>query len=187
MFNETQKEYLINYIIFKDYDIKIIDNNDYITLKKINKNILIDILYLLNSKINIIRDNIVNVNTTRTSDGGPFIRNYLKITKENGIEILKDASPVRLVYNPTHPDAMLSGINEGYVRFPNVDLITEYYDLIETIKLYNGIVDYIKFNYKQIAIEKINIMTIDEVEYNIRIEKLVELLLKFSLENSMKK
>jgi flagellar basal-body rod protein FlgC len=182
MFNETQKEYLMNYILFKDYGVKIIDNNDYITLEKINKNILIDILHLLNLKIDVIKDNIENVDTTRTVDGGPFFRNYLKITRENGIEILKDSSPLRLVYDPTHPDA----IREGYVQFSNVHLITEYYDLIETIRLYNSIVDYIKFNYKEIAIGKINIMTIDEIKYNNRIEELLELILRFSFEDSIK-
>ena len=185
IFNENQKEYLVNYILFKNYNIKLIDNNDYLTLKKINEKMLIDILYTLNLRIDIIKNNIVNANTTRTVEGGPFIRDYLKITAENGIEILKDSSPIKLVYDPTHPDAILNGANEGYVQLPNIDLVTEYYELIETVKLYNSIVDYIKINFKQIAIEKINIAAIDEIEYNISIEKLLRLLLEFSLENKI--
>jgi flagellar basal-body rod protein FlgC len=166
IYNEAQKEYLNDYILFKNYGIKVIDNDNYITLKKINKDILMEVLYLLDLKIDIIENSIVNVNTTRTNDGGPFIRNYLSITTENGIEILKDLSSTRLVYDPTHPDAIFNGENKGYVQFSNVDLRIEYNDLIETIRLYNGIVDYIKNNYKQTAIGKINIMRIGGIENN---------------------
>jgi hypothetical protein len=59
IYNEAQKEYLNNYILFKNYGIKVIDNGNYITLKKINKNILMEILYLLDLKIDIIENNIV--------------------------------------------------------------------------------------------------------------------------------
>ena len=93
IFNEIQKEYLINYIIFRNYNIKIINNDNYLSLNKINDKILIDILSMLNLRIDLIRDNIVNVNTTRTANGELYIRNYLKITIENGMEILKDNSP----------------------------------------------------------------------------------------------
>lgn len=40
--------------------------------------------------------------------------------------IVRDTSPPRLVYNPTHPDAN----SEGYVAYPNVNIITEMVEMI---------------------------------------------------------
>jgi len=184
--NETQKELINNYIIYRKYNIKYIDNGNYITLKNINKNILIGIISMLNLKIELIKDNIVNRNTTRTAEGGPYLRKYLEITIENGMQILQDTTAVRLKYDPTHPDAIHDGENEGYVQYPEIDLIIEYNDLMETVQLYNSIVEYINNNYKQIAIVKVNMMTIDEIEHSDIIEKELKLLLEFLLENKIK-
>jgi flagellar basal-body rod protein FlgC len=181
--NEAQKELINNYIIYRKYNIKFIDNDNYITLKNINENILIDIISMLNLQIDIINDNINNIYTTRTENGGPFIRKYLKITKENGMEILQDTSAVRLQYNPTHPDAINDGENAGYVQYPEIDLIMEYYDLMKTVKLYNGIVEYINNNYKQTAVVKMDIMELDEKLHNNRVITALQLLLELSMEN----
>ncbi len=40
--------------------------------------------------------------------------------------IAKDATPPRMVYAPTHPDANA----EGYVAFPNVNVVTEMVEMI---------------------------------------------------------
>ncbi len=40
--------------------------------------------------------------------------------------IAKDATPPRLVYDPTHPDANA----EGYVAYPNVNIVTEMVEMI---------------------------------------------------------
>jgi len=166
IFDETQKNLIINYINYRKYKIKHIDNGNYITLKNINENILIEIISLLNLKMEIIEDNIVNRNTTRTIKGGPYLRQYLEITIENGMEILQDTSAVKLKYDPTHPDAIRDGEKEGYVQYPNIDLKKEYYDLMETVQLYNSMVEYIKNNYKQIAIVKVNMLKFNEIEHN---------------------
>jgi hypothetical protein len=39
LFNENQKELLKNYILIKKYDMKILDNDTYLTLNKINEKI----------------------------------------------------------------------------------------------------------------------------------------------------
>jgi flagellar basal-body rod protein FlgC len=184
--NGAQKEHLVNYILYRNFNVKITDNDDYITLNKINEKMLIGIITMLDLKIDIIKNNISNANTTRTTEEGPYIRKYLKISTENGMEVLKDDAPARWVYDPLHPDAVLNGAKAGYVQIPNVDLVTEYHDLIETAKLYNSIVDFIKNNYKNIVVEKINVNTIDEITHNINVEKGLQLLLKFSLENMKK-
>jgi flagellar basal-body rod protein FlgC len=184
IFNEAQKELINNYIIYRKYNVKYIDNGNYITLKNINENILIGIISMLNLKMELIKDNIVNRNTTRTAEGGPYLRNYLKITIENGMEILKDTSAVRLKYDPAHPDAIYNMENKGYVQYPEIDLIIEYNDLMETVQLYNSIVEYINNNYKQIAIVKVNMMTIDEITHNKTIKKELKLLLENKINNS---
>jgi flagellar basal body rod protein FlgC len=140
---------------------------------------LIEILEILHLKVLIIEDNISNANTTRTSEGGPYIRKYLSITIENGVELMNDIdNSERLVYDPSHPDAIRTGNKEGYVRFPNIDIIAEYMDLSETILLYNSIVGFIEKNYKNIIVEKMAVKPIDEIEHGLRIEKMMKLILE---------
>ncbi|MFC1537380.1 flagellar basal body rod protein FlgC [Gemmatimonadota bacterium] len=49
-------------------------------------------------------------------------------------EIVKDPSPPRLVYDPTHPDAN----EQGYVAKPNLNVITEMVDLISAARAYEA-------------------------------------------------
>ncbi|MDR3334833.1 MAG: flagellar basal body rod protein FlgC [Treponema sp.] len=110
----------------------------------------------------VIADNIANVSTTRTAEGGPYRRSrvimrprvegpywrspFLPEGMDNGpgkgvrvAEIQKDfAAKNRLVYDPTHPDAILSGPNEGYVEYPNVDIVTEMVDMISASRAYEA-------------------------------------------------
>ena len=48
-----------------------------------------------------------------------------------------DAQP-RLVYDPTHPDAIKSGPRAGYVEFPNVNIVNEMVDMIEASRSYEA-------------------------------------------------
>jgi flagellar basal-body rod protein FlgC len=113
-------------------------------------------------RIDVIADNMANVNTTRTAEGGPFRRSrvimrprvespywrspFLPDSMDNGIgrgvrvaEIQKDyASENPLRWDPTHPDAVKSGPREGYVELPNVDIVTEMVDLISASRSYEA-------------------------------------------------
>jgi len=113
-------------------------------------------------RLDVIADNMANVNTTRTTEGGPFKRSrvimrprvegpywrspFLPGTMDNGIgrgvrvvEVQKDRSTEpRYVYDPTHPDAILSGPREGYVEMPNVDVVTEMVDMISASRSYEA-------------------------------------------------
>ena len=113
-------------------------------------------------RLDVIADNMANVNTTRTTEGGPFKRSrvimrpmaegpywrspFLPDTLDNGIgkgvrvvEIQKDRSTEpRFVYDPEHPDAILSGPREGYVEMPNVDVVTEMVDMISASRSYEA-------------------------------------------------
>ncbi|MFC1585497.1 flagellar basal body rod protein FlgC [Fibrobacterota bacterium] len=48
--------------------------------------------------------------------------------------IIKDESPPRLVYDPTHPDAN----EEGYVAMPNVNVVQEMTDMITATRAYEA-------------------------------------------------
>jgi flagellar basal-body rod protein FlgC len=53
--------------------------------------------------------------------------------------IEKDYSTeMRLVYDPTHPDAIQSGENAGYVEYPNIDIVTEMTDMIAASRAYEA-------------------------------------------------
>ncbi|MDA8425815.1 MAG: flagellar basal body rod protein FlgC [Treponema sp.] len=109
----------------------------------------------------VIANNIANVSTTRTPEGGPFQRSRVILAPrvdqpfyrtpfvpgqlDDGagrgvrvVEIEKDTSPPRLVYDPTHPDAIKTGPKAGYVEMPNVNIVTEMVDLIAASRAYEA-------------------------------------------------
>ena len=53
-------------------------------------------------------------------------------------QIAKDTTQGRLVYDPTHPDAIQSGPNKGYVEYPNVNIVNEMVDLISASRAYEA-------------------------------------------------
>ncbi len=113
-------------------------------------------------RLDVISNNIANVDTTRTPEGGVFRRSrvifrmkndkpmwkgpYVPGHIDNGIgtgvkvdEIEKDMkSPLRLVYDPTHPDAIKTGPKTGYVEMPNVNIVTEMVDMIAASRSYEA-------------------------------------------------
>ncbi|AEX85994.1 flagellar basal-body rod protein FlgC [Marinitoga piezophila KA3] len=97
----------------------------------------------------VISNNLANANTTRTENGGPYRRkivtfkevlNKEKATKDeqlSGVKVGKlaeDKSPFRLVYDPGHPDAD----ENGYVKYPNVNVLREMVDLITAQRAYEA-------------------------------------------------
>jgi len=112
-------------------------------------------------RTDVIADNIANASTTRTAEGGPFRRSrvilrprveepywrspFLPEMMDNGVgngvrvvEVEKDDTAPRLVYDPTHPDAIQSGPRAGYVEMPNVNIVTEMVDLIAASRAYEA-------------------------------------------------
>ncbi|MCH5292516.1 MAG: flagellar basal body rod protein FlgC [Treponema sp.] len=110
----------------------------------------------------VISDNIANASTTRTQDGGPFKKStvvfapaadynpqwrspFVPSDLDNGpgkgvkvLEIVKDTSEGTFVYDPSHPDAIKSGPHEGYVEYPNVNIVNEMVDLISASRAYEA-------------------------------------------------
>jgi flagellar basal-body rod protein FlgC len=98
-------------------------------------------------RMDTISSNVANAKTTRTQDGGAYVRkvatfaeNYdekLGMLGVKTVSIEKDKSPTRKLYEPNHPDAD----KQGYVEYPNVDMLVEMSDLIATSRSYESNVD----------------------------------------------
>lgn len=107
------------------------------------------------TRMNLISNNLANASSTRTPGGGPYKRqdavfsavppqqsfagtlNRLNSTPGGGVEvsqIVEDANPPRLEYNPTHPDAD----PQGYVSLPNVNYVEEMADMITASRAYEA-------------------------------------------------
>lgn len=98
-------------------------------------------------RLDIISSNVANIRTTRTEDGGAYRRktaifseNYDKQLGMLGVKTVAiegGKSPLRKEYDPSHPDAD----NQGYVEYPNVDILVEMSDLISASRAYESNVD----------------------------------------------
>jgi len=84
--------------------------------------------------MNVISSNIANLNTTRTSEGGPYQRQEL-ICTDNGCEIIKNQKFISKL-EPAHPDAD----EYGYVEYPDIKLMDEMSNLIDLTRDYEEIV-----------------------------------------------
>ena len=94
--------------------------------------------------MDLIAGNIANVNTTSTPEGGPFHRQlavFMEATDDSGklrgVKVeqqVEDDSSLRKVYEPQHPDADA----EGYVSYPNINVVAEMVDLIAASRAYEA-------------------------------------------------
>ncbi len=113
-------------------------------------------------RMDLISNNISNATTTRTPENdGPYRRkraifapvnirpNYksplvperIEHGSGKGVRVVKiedDRSPFRLVYDPSHPDAINTGPKKGYVEMPNVNVVTEMTDMISASRSYEA-------------------------------------------------
>ncbi|MGE5676596.1 MAG: flagellar basal body rod protein FlgC [Pseudomonadota bacterium] len=107
-------------------------------------------------RMDVISRNIANVNTTRTADGTPYRRqvvvfqednkamsfsDYLNAASKNmlgsGVKVVgitEDKTPFKSVYDPGHPDAD----EQGYVKMPNVEVMTEMVNMISASRAYEA-------------------------------------------------
>jgi len=114
-------------------------------------------------RMDVIAENMANINTTRTADGGPYRRKYVVFEERtaNGVfprllsaagyagprgasrfsgggvrvaAIGEDQSEFKLDYNPSHPDAG----EDGFVRMPNVEVVQEMTDMMSAYRAYEA-------------------------------------------------
>ena len=110
-------------------------------------------------RLDVISENITNMSTTRTEAGGAY-RRKMGVLEEAGAqtpfqaelarargeevqnqqggvrvaEVVEEPSDLKLVYDPTHPDANA----DGYVEMPNVDLVKEMADAMAANQAYSA-------------------------------------------------
>ncbi len=110
-------------------------------------------------RMDVIAQNVANANTTRTEDGTPYRRKVV-VFEEKGIRgsdtfshvlgtVSKNyagkgvkvagsyedySTEMNMVYDPSNPDAD----ENGYVTYPNVNIITEMTNLIDASRAYEA-------------------------------------------------
>lgn len=105
----------------------------------------------------IIAQNVANVDTTRTEDGQPYRRKTVlfqerintpfehvlaraqgKHVTGSGVKVVKvyedTETDMKMVYDPSHPDAD----ENGYVSYPNVNIVTEMTNMIDASRSYEA-------------------------------------------------
>ena len=109
-------------------------------------------------RMDIISQNVANANTTRTADGTPYKRKIVIFSERDmdpttfgtifaksrgmdvgdGVKVSRvfedDISEMKRVYDPAHPDAD----EDGYVWYPNVDIVTEMTNMIDSTRAYEA-------------------------------------------------
>jgi flagellar basal-body rod protein FlgC len=108
-------------------------------------------------RMDIISENVANAETTRTSDGTAYVRkvvtfeekdsqtSFSKVLNEqldnytgSGVKVSgvydDTQTPMSQVYDPSHPDAD----ENGYVTYPNVNIVTEMTNLIDASRSYEA-------------------------------------------------
>lgn len=106
-------------------------------------------------RMDVIANNVANMSTTRSAEGGPYRRQTVTFREKqegpqfgdflgaarndggDGVEvhrIVYDNAPARRVFEPTHPDADA----DGFVLMPNIDVVTEMTDLVSARRAYEA-------------------------------------------------
>ncbi|MDF2814451.1 MAG: flgC [Paenibacillus sp.] len=112
-------------------------------------------------RLDVISENVTNMKTTRTEGGGAYRRKVVALQSQGNrndfrmalaqssavpnsaynatggvrvTKIVEDQSDLKLVYDPSNPDAN----NEGYVEYPNVDLVKEITDAMSATQAYSA-------------------------------------------------
>ena len=107
------------------------------------------------TRMNVVSSNLANINTTRTPEGGPYRKKEVivsatpakdkfgqelqstlegKLKEAKASDVVEDQSAPRLVYEPSHPDAN----EEGYVAYPNINLMQEMVNLMSASRSYEA-------------------------------------------------
>lgn len=109
-------------------------------------------------RMDVIAQNVANANTTRTEDGTPYVRKVVTFEEQShhgatfhnifgrtaskyqpsGVKVTGTHEDTKTegnkVYDPSHPDAD----ENGYVTYPNVNIITEMTNLIDASRSYEA-------------------------------------------------
>jgi len=98
-------------------------------------------------RMNTIASNMANAHTTRTAEGGPYVRKDVVFAatpvnsdfaeKLEGVkisEVVQDNKPPLTVYDPGHADAD----ENGYVSMPDINVIEEMVNMMMALRAYEA-------------------------------------------------
>ncbi|HID74767.1 MAG TPA: flagellar basal body rod protein FlgC [Planctomycetaceae bacterium] len=98
-------------------------------------------------RMNVISSNLANLSTTHNEAGEPvpYQPRYVVFQTDDSVgaygavgvkvrAVQIDKVPPRLKYEPGHPDANA----EGYVAYPNINMMTEFTDAMEAARAYEA-------------------------------------------------
>jgi flagellar basal-body rod protein FlgC len=107
-------------------------------------------------RMDVVANNLANINSTRTEEGGPYRRQSVVFRAQDGTPsfqallarqaggsatggvtvdaVVDDIKPPRRVYEPSNPDADA----EGYVLYPDIDVATEMADMMSATRAYQA-------------------------------------------------
>lgn len=105
-------------------------------------------------RMDVVANNLANMNSTRTQEGGPYQRQTVLFRSQedpasfatllsgrtsggSGVAVdavVDDTRPPRRVYEPANPDAGA----DGYVLYPDIDISTEMTDMISSNRSYQA-------------------------------------------------
>ena len=93
-------------------------------------------------RLNVVSSNLANAASVTSSDGQPYKTKQVVFsavpvagTASTGvrvIEVVEDATPPKLMYDPKHPLAD----EKGYVAMPNVNVVEEMVNMISASRSY---------------------------------------------------
>lgn len=105
------------------------------------------------TRMEVVASNLSNVHTTSTDEGGPYKKKDVvfkaidvsedksfggtlskKIEGVKAESIQESEKPMQKVFSPSHPDAD----EEGYVTYPNVNLMEEMTDMVAATRAYEA-------------------------------------------------
>lgn len=112
-----------------------------------------------NQRLNVVASNLANADSATSSNGQPYKAKQVVFTSTSpldsmsshgsspgspsgthGVKVLRvieDQSPMKMVYEPTHPMAN----PDGFVTMPNVNVVEEMVDMISASRSYQNNVD----------------------------------------------
>ena len=124
-------------------------------------------------RMNLAANNLANINTTKTPEGGPYRRKDVvfasqpleksfgdtlgsqmtgKLSEVRVVGIIDDPRPPHTKHDPQHPDAD----EKGYVKTPNINLMEEMVNMISATRSYEANVTAIKAS-KDMALKALEI------------------------------
>jgi flagellar basal-body rod protein FlgC len=98
-------------------------------------------------RLNVVASNLANADSATSVDGKPYRAKQVVFSAtpmgDNGAQgvnvaaVVDDKSPMKLVYDPSHPMANA----QGYVAMPNVNVVDEMVNMISASRAYQNNVE----------------------------------------------